>query len=82
MAFGVESGAGDPGGDGFDVDGAALGDAEGDEPVDELVGGFAGHVGQHDVARRFDGSAAQDRELAHGRVAGEHGDHLVGQVGG
>ena len=53
-----------------------LGDAEGDEPVDVLVGGLARHVGEHDVACRLQGGAAQHREVADGGVAGEHGHTL------
>ena len=81
VAFGVEPGTGDPGGDRFDVDGAPLGDSEPDQAVDVFVGGLPGHVGQHDVAFGFQRRASQHGEVAHRRVVGEHGDHLVGQVG-
>ena len=50
VPFGVVPGLRDPGGDGFEVDRAGLGDAQGLQTVDDLVRGFPGHVGEHDVA--------------------------------
>ena len=79
-ALGFETTPGQPRLHRFDLYGARLVDPEVAKAIENLVGAFAGHVGQDHITLGHDRRPGQHRQAAHGRISPEQLLDLVRQL--